>query len=72
MDRDHPHAGATYQIIPRADGGFGVEVTIPNSHPTMVTGFATEAAAEAWVARHKEGVSTGTSLRRKAFYPQKR
>jgi hypothetical protein len=72
MERDHPHAGATYQVVAREDGGFGVEVTIPNSHPTMVTGFATEAAAEAWIARHKEGVTNSTSLRRKTFYPQKR
>ena len=63
----HPHAGATYQLVHREDGGFGVKVTIPESHPAMVTGFATEAAAEAWMARHKQEIASGNSLRRQTF-----
>src|SRR3981189_516773 len=35
----HPHADATYRIVPR-DRAYGVEVSIPNSNPTMVTSFA--------------------------------
>jgi len=72
MEKEHPHAGATYQVIPQSDGGFGVEVTIPNTHPTMVTGFATAEAATAWAAKHKDGIDAGNSLRRKMLYPQKR
>ena len=35
--RDHPHLGASYQIVPRNDADFGVEVTIPGTSPTTVT-----------------------------------
>ena len=71
MKKEHPHAGATYQIFRQLDGSFGVEVTIPDTYPTMVTGFSTEAAAEAWATRHKEGVANGNSLRR-THYSRKR
>ena len=29
--KTHPHAEATYQVIPFADGSFGVEVNIPEN-----------------------------------------
>ena len=56
--RTHPHAEATYQVVPLADGAFGVEVRIPDTSPTTVSSFDTEAAAEAWIARTKERVAT--------------
>jgi hypothetical protein len=64
MERDHPHNGAAYRIIERLDMTYSVEVTIPGMLPTIVTGFATEAAARDWVARHKDGVARGPTLRR--------
>ena len=64
MENKHPHSGATYRIIPRANRSFAVEVTIPDMHPTTVTGFATKADAERWIASHKEGVAQSNSLRR--------
>ena len=70
MARTHPHAEATYRIVtlPK-EGAFGVEVVIPESLPTTVTEFGTEAAAEAWIARHKsqvvEDTSAGSRFRRK-------
>ena len=67
MAMDHPHAGATYDIVQGADGGFGVKVSIPGSQPTMVTGFAQEADAVAWAAKHKEGVDRGDPIRRSSF-----
>ncbi len=56
--RTHPHAEATYRVVPLSGGTFGVEITIPDSYPTTVSSFATEAAAEAWIARNRERVAT--------------
>src|SRR5271165_3474029 len=56
MLRTHPHAAATYRVITLDDGSFGVEVTIPDSHPTTVKSFPTEADAEAWIAGHRQQV----------------
>jgi hypothetical protein len=50
--RTHPHAEATYRVIPFDDGSFGVEVKIPGSYPTTVSKFASEADAAAWTAEH--------------------
>jgi hypothetical protein len=59
----HPHAEAVYRVIPLDDGTFAVEVTIPGSHPTKVSGLDTQEAAEAWIERHKTQIATGTILR---------
>jgi hypothetical protein len=32
-ERTHPHAEATYRVIPFDDGTYGVEVSIPDSYP---------------------------------------
>jgi hypothetical protein len=53
----HPHTDATYRIIRRPDMSFGAEVSIPGQRLATVTGFATEALAEAWVAKHKREVA---------------
>lgn len=60
MLRTHPHAAATYRVIPFEDGSFGVEVNIPDSHPTTVRSFATEADAEAWISEHQRQVQSQT------------
>jgi hypothetical protein len=44
---------ADYRIVSRDSGGFGVEVSIEGTNPTMVTNFATETAANDWIAAHK-------------------
>jgi hypothetical protein len=54
--RTHPYAEATYRVIRLTGGAFGVEVKIPESHPTTVSSFETEAAAEVWIARNKKRV----------------
>lgn len=56
MARTHPHAEATYQVIPLDDGSFGVQVTIPETYPTTVSSFSTERDAESWIADHKDRV----------------
>ena len=60
MPKTHPHAEATYRVIPFDNGSFGVEVSIPDSHPTRVSMFKTEADAEAWIAEHRRQVETQT------------
>jgi hypothetical protein len=53
MARTHPHADADYRVVTLKDGGFGVEVKIPDTFPATVSTFATAAEAEAWIADHK-------------------
>jgi hypothetical protein len=60
MARTHPHAEANYRVISFDNGSFGVEVSIPASHPTTVSAFKTEADAEAWITEHRRRVQTQT------------
>ena len=60
MPKTHPHAEATYRVIPFDNGAFGVEVSSPDSHPTRVSMFKTEADAEAWIAEHRRRVESQT------------
>jgi hypothetical protein len=54
--RSHPHAEAIYEIVSLDAGGFSVRVLIPDTSPTTVSRFETEAEAEAWIASHKSRV----------------
>ena len=56
MARTHPHAEASYRVISLPGGAFGVEVSIPDSNPTIVSPFATEADAEAWIVDHQRRI----------------
>ena len=58
MPKIHPHAEATYRVISLENGAFGVEVSIPDSHPTTVSMFKTETDAEAWIAEHRRRVQS--------------
>jgi predicted metal-dependent hydrolase len=60
MPKMHPHAEATYRVIPFDNGSFGVEVSIPESQPTRVSMFKPEADAEAWIAEHRRRVQSQT------------
>jgi len=60
MPKIHPHAEASYRVIPLDNGSFGVEVSIPDSNPTTVSMFKTEADAEAWIAEHRRQVQSQT------------
>lgn len=64
MAAPHPHADATYRLIQGDDGGFSVEVSVPGSAPTKVSGFDSQAKAEAWIERHKANVATGSIMQR--------
>src|SRR5690242_5298448 len=61
MARTHPHAEAVYRVISLPGGSFGVEVSIPDSNPTTVSPFATEADAEGWIVKHKDRVEAQSS-----------
>ena len=54
--RTHPHADATYRVIPIEDSAFAVEVSIPETYPAKVSPFAAKADAEAWIAKHQRRV----------------
>ena len=56
--RTHPHAEATYRVIPIDDGAFAVEVSIPDRHPAKVSPFVAEADAEAWIVEHRRRVQS--------------
>jgi hypothetical protein len=60
MLRTHPHAEASYRVIPFDDGLFGVEVSIPDSQPTRVSTFKTKGDAEAWITEHRRRVEAQT------------
>jgi hypothetical protein len=57
MANEHPHADATFRVVPQKDLTFGVEVKVPGSFPAMVTSFAQELAAETWIAGYKQRVA---------------
>ncbi len=65
MAHTHPHAEATYRVIPFEGDCFAVEVNIPDTQPTTVSKFATKADAEAWITKHRDRVQTEAQTRRR-------
>jgi len=61
----HPHADAAYRVIRLGDGAFAVEVTIPETNPTTVSAFSSEAAAQEWITRHRDRVQYQTLTTRR-------
>jgi hypothetical protein len=57
MAKDHPHAGASYRVVVQEDSTYGVEVMVPCCYPALVTSFATEEIADAWITDHKRRVA---------------
>lgn len=47
----------TFRIFIQDDKSYGIEVTIPDSFPTTVKSFASEEAAEAWIANYQVRLS---------------
>jgi hypothetical protein len=54
--KEHPHLGATYEIVERG-ASFAVEVKVPGTLPAVMSGFDTRRDAEGWVERHKAEVA---------------
>ena len=63
MAKEHPHAAASYRVVPQEDLTFGVEVIVPGSFPALVTSFATEQKAEAWITDYKHRVAENAPRR---------
>jgi hypothetical protein len=59
INKTHPHEGATYKIVELADGTFGVEVSVPESQLTKVSGLTDHASAQRWITRHQDRVAAG-------------
>jgi hypothetical protein len=57
MAKEHPHAGASYRVLLQENSTYGVEVLVPGAFPALVTSFATEEIAEAWITDHKRQVT---------------
>jgi hypothetical protein len=72
MALNHPHADATYRIVPLKDKAYGVEVAIPNASSATVTSFATEEVAQAWIAEHKRQAESGPRLPRRMSTPERK
>ena len=62
-EQEHPHLGATYKIIRMKDKSYGVEVSIPDAFPAMITGLATKEDAERWIERHRNEIAKGVPQR---------
>ena len=71
MTQPHPHEGAAYRILELPDGTFGVEVSVPGSRPTKVSGLTDRPSAERWIARHQERIAAG-AVSRSPFSKRKR
>ena len=54
-------------MFQQKDMTFGVRVAIPDTYPTTISSFATEALANAWIAEHRAKAASGESIRRKRF-----
>ena len=67
MAKSHPLAEAVYRVLALDDNVFGVEVSIPDTHPTMVTKFASQEAAQAWITAHRERVQSLAQSGRRTF-----
>lgn len=65
--KTHPHVAATYRVLQRDDRTHGVEVSIPETLPTLVTGFASREAAESWAAAHKRQTDQSVASGRQPF-----
>lgn len=61
MSIDESTPATTFRIFLQDDKSYGIEVTIPDSFPTTVKSFETEAAAEAWIANYQVRLSEKTT-----------
>ncbi len=62
-------ADASYRIVHREDDSFAVEIIRVGSLPQTAAGFATEAAAQGWIAQdrrlHASAAPFGTQASRR-------
>ena len=61
--RTRPYAEAIYEVVLLDAGRFGVKVSTPDTNPTTVSSFDSEAAAEAWITSHKARIQAQSRSR---------
>ncbi len=61
--KQHPHFGATYEILEQ-DGGYAVQVHFPQAAPATIRSLASRTDAERWIERHRAEVARGAPERR--------
>lgn len=66
MAAAHPHAAATYRVVQQKES-YGVEVSVPETCPTIVSGFASQEQAESWLADHKRQTDQNIASGRPPF-----
>ena len=59
---------AIFRIFSQDDSSYAIEVVIPDSSPTTVSSFPSEAAAEKWIAGYKARVEAEDGRGRRTFY----
>ena len=60
MVKSHPHAGATYEIVPLEDRTYQVNVTIPaGRRRATITGLSTRVDAKRWIEEHQAAIDGG-------------
>ena len=68
LKKHHPQAFATYKVVfGEEDAPARVEVTVPGSRPTMVSGFSSAEQAAAWIKSQEERVRSGPLITRSKF-----
>jgi hypothetical protein len=54
MANSLPKPDPTFRVFSKSDSTYGVEISIEGTEPTSVTPFATEEAANNWIAGYQK------------------
>jgi hypothetical protein len=63
---------AIFRIFAQDDSSYAIEVVVPESSPTTVSSFPTEAAAEKWIVGYKARVEADDGRPRRSFHGRPR
>lgn len=63
---------AVFRIFAQDDSSYAIEVVVPDSSPTTVSSFPTEAAAEKWIVGYKARVEADDGRPRRSFHGRPR
>jgi ABC-type Fe3+-hydroxamate transport system substrate-binding protein len=61
-----------FRIFTQDSGEFAIEITIPDSFPTTVKSFPTEAAAEAWIAGYRDRLEAAKARGKRSWRTRSR
>jgi hypothetical protein len=63
---------AVFRIFAQDDSSYAIEVVVPDSSPTTVSSFPTEADAEKWIVSYKARVEADDGRPRRSFHGRPR